>query len=125
MTEQIQTILYSVLEVVVGGVITYLGILIGNYFRKKNKNDKVSKFESDISSIVFGAVTNVFQSFVDTLKKNGEFDEKAQEEAREKAYDIICNQFSDELKKYITDNYGDIKEFIMNKIESTIYQLKN
>jgi len=125
MTEQIQQILISALEVIVTGVIGYLGILIGNYFRKKNKNDKVGKFESDITTIVFNAVTCIFQSFVDTLKKNDKFDEQAQLEAKEKAYQIISTQLTKELKDYIQENYGDIKEYIFNKIESTIYQLKN
>jgi len=124
MNEQIQQILISALEVIVTGIIGYLGVLIGNYFRKKNKNDKFAKFEGDIANIVFTAVTCVFQTFVDVLKKNGKFDKQAQLEAKEKAYEIIVNQLTPELEAYITTNYGDIKEYFFNKIESTIYQLK-
>ena len=40
MNEQIQQILISALEVIITGIIGYLGILIGNYFRKKNNFEK-------------------------------------------------------------------------------------
>ena len=60
----------------------------------------------------------------DTLKKEGKFDEAAQKEAKEKAYAIITGQLTEELRKYITDNFGDMKEYLMNQIEAMIYNLK-
>ena len=122
--EQIQQILIDALAVVITGILGYIGVFIGNYFRKKNKNNKLNKYEEDITNIVFNAVTCIFQSFVDALKKSGKFDEQAQIEAKEKAYEIINNQLSLELKQYIEENYGEIKDYIFSKIESVIYQLK-
>lgn len=71
------------------------------------------------------AVQTVFQEFVDTMKKNGKFDEAAQKEAKERAYNIIINQLTPELQNYIKENFGDIKDYIMNQIEAMVYQLKN
>lgn len=71
------------------------------------------------------AVQTVFQEFVDTMKKNGKFDEAAQKEAKERAYNIIINQLTPELQNYIKENFGDMKDYIMNQIEAMVYQLKN
>ena len=71
------------------------------------------------------AVQTGFQEFVDTMKKNGKFDEAAQKEAKERAYNIIINQLTPELQNYIKENFGDMKDYIMNQIEAMVYQLKN
>ena len=91
----------------------------------KIKDQTLARHLTAVTQIVTDAVMNVFQSFVDTLKKNGNFDEAAQKEAKDRAMEIILNQLTPELKDYITDNYGDIYEWISNKIESVIYSLKS
>ena len=48
----------------------------------------------------------------------------AQKEAKDKALEIINSQLTDELKDFIAENYGDIQKWLLNKIESVIYQLK-
>ena len=70
------------------------------------------------------AVQAVFQSFVDTMKKSGQWNAEAAAEAKERAYNIIMSQLTAELKAYITDNFGDMKEYLMNQIEAMIYNLK-
>ena len=70
------------------------------------------------------AVQAVTQSFVDTMKKNGTWNEEAAKEAKERAYNIIVSQLSVELRTYITDNFGDMKEYLMNQIEAMLYNLK-
>ena len=90
----------------------------------KIKDQKLAQHLTRITQIVTDAVMNVFQSFVETLKANGRFDEKAQEEAKDRALDIIQNQLTPELVDYIKENYGDVQEWLSNKIESVIYTLK-
>ena len=118
------TILWSAVGIVVTGLMTWLVTVITNFFNKKIKNNQAAKWASDITTIVFNAVTNVFQTFVETLKKSGKFDKQAQDEAKEKAYTIIMTQLTPELQEYIQNNFGDMKEYIMNLIESVIYSLK-
>ena len=38
---------------------------------------------------------------------------------------IAISQMSSEVKKFLSENFGDIKEWISNTIESVIYDLKN
>ena len=90
----------------------------------KIKDQTLVNHLSAITQIVTDAVMNVFQSFVETLKTNGNFNEEAQKEAKEKAMTIIESQLTGELRKYIADNYGDVQKWLNNKIESVIYSLK-
>lgn len=71
-----------------------------------------------------GAVQTVFQEFVDVMKKNGKWNEETAKEAKERAYKIITSQLTSELSTYIKDNFGDMKEYLMNQIEAMIYNLK-
>ena len=70
------------------------------------------------------AVQTVFQEFVEVMKKAGTWDEETAKEAKERAMKIIMSQMTPELKKFIEDNFGDMKEYLMNQIEAMIYQLK-
>lgn len=66
---------------------------------------------------VSDAVLIVAQTYVDELKKQGDFDLEAQEIARNKAVLYATDLMSDGLKKYIEKNYGDIDKWILNQIE--------
>ena len=98
-------------------------MLVG-WLNQKIKDKKLARWSCEVSTIIMSAVQTVFQEFVDVMKKNGTWNEEAAKEAKERAYKIITGQLTAELKKYIEDNFGDMKEWIMNQIESMIYQLK-
>ena len=49
---------------------------------------------------------------------------QTEEEAKQKALDIILKQLTPELIDYIQTNFGDMREWLSNKIESIIYSLK-
>jgi len=122
--EQFYTILWSVVGVLATGLASWVVVVVTNFFNQKIKDRKAAKWASDLFQIIMGAVQSVFQSFVDTLKKNGQFDEAAQKEAKERAYRIITGQLTQELREYIEANFGDMREYLMNQIESAIYSLK-
>lgn len=119
-----QSILWSAVGVVVTGLASWgVGVLI-QFMNSKMKDKELAKHLTAVTQIITDAVMGVFQSFVDTLKNNDKFDEAAQEEAKQKALDIVLNQLTPELTDYIKTNYGDIKAWVSNKIESVIYNLK-
>lgn len=124
MPQEVLNIILSAVSIVVTGLASWgVGVLI-TWMNGKIKDQKLAQHLTAVTQIVTDAVMNVFQSFVETLKTNGKFDEAAQAEAKERALNIILNQLTPELKDYISDNFGDIKEWISNKIESVIYGLK-
>lgn len=67
----------------------------------------------------------MFQTYVDTLKKNGTFDVESLKIALAKAKDEALSQMSDEIKEYITTNYGNLENWLTTQIEATINILKN
>lgn len=124
MSQEILNIFISALSTVVLGLAAWATTAFTRWLGSKMKDQKMSRILSDLFTIIMNAVQTVFQEYVDTLKKAGKFDEAAQKEAKERAYKIIVSQLTPELKQYITDNCGDIKDYLMNQIEAMIYQLK-
>lgn len=124
MPQEVLNIILSAVSILVTGLASWgVGMLI-SWMNKKIKDQTLVKHLTAVTQIVTDAVMNVFQSFVETLKTNGTFDEKAQVEAKERALSIINLQLTEELVAYIKDNYGDVQAWLSNKIESVIYTLK-
>ena len=109
-------IIWSVVGIVATGLISWATTALVSWLNTKIKNEKASKWASDLTTIVSNAVLSVTQTFVDVMKANGEFDEKA--------LAIITGQLTPELKNYITSNFGDMTEYLGNLIEATIQSLK-
>lgn len=77
------------------------------------------------TQIVLDAVRCTFQSYVEALKKSGGFDQKAQIYAFNLAKDTALKQLGDDAKTYISENYGDLQEWLKTEIEASINKLKN
>lgn len=122
--EQFWTIFWSSVGVLLTGLMSWLTVVITNFFNSKIKDKKMAEIASGITSIILNAVTAVTQTFVDTLKKNGKFDESAQDEAKERALKIINSQLTEPMIQYIKDNFGSVQEYLKNRIEAVIYTLK-
>lgn len=122
--EQFWTLFWSVIGIVVTGLTTWLVSAITGYFNSKVKDSKTQKFLYQILSIVENAVNQITQTYVDTMKKAGKFDEAAQKEAFDKCKTIIESQLTVELKDFITSNFGDVTAYITTLIESTIFNNK-
>ena len=122
--DQFYAILWTAVGTAVTGLISWLTIVITNFFNSKIKDKKMAKIATDITVIITNAVQTVFQTFVDVMKKAGTFNAEAQAEAKERALTIINSQLTPELKDYISTNFGDVQEYLKNRIESIIYSLK-
>lgn len=122
-------ILISVLSVVITGVviplITWAGTALVKWLNTKVKNEKSAEFLTTATTIVLNSVKTVFQTYVESLKKNGSFDEASQKLALTKAKEIALSQFNDEVTNYITENYGDFNNWLTIQIEATIDSLKH
>ena len=117
-------ILLTALSVIVTGLAGWGVTVFTNWVNSKMKDQKAAKMIGDIMQIITDAVMEVFQTYVEALKTTGHFDEAAQKMAKDKAMQKIMARLTDTMKNYISEHYGDIMEWISDKIESTIYQLK-
>lgn len=123
--EQFWVIFWGIIGTIGTGLATWLTTFIVGLLNQKIKDKKLAMWATQLFQIIMSAVQAVFQDFVEVMKKEGTFTPDAQKEAKARAYQIIVSQLTPELKKYIEDNFGDMKEYIMNQIEAIIYQLKN
>lgn len=125
MNEIILNIISVVVTAVILALISYAGARLIAWLNAKIKDENAKLQLTVATDIVMNAVRSVFQTYVETLKKNGTFDKESQKVALIKAKDDALAQMSDEIKDYITKNYGDLETWITTQIESTINILKN
>ena len=124
MLDQWLQILIAAVSVIVTGLAGWGVTAFTTWVSSKMKDQKAAKMLSDIMQIITDAVMEVFQTYVEALKNTGKFDEAAQKMAKDKAMQKIMARLTETMKNYISEHYGDIMEWISDKIESTIYQLK-
>ena len=125
MNEIILNIISVVVTAVILPLISYAGARLITWLNTKIKDENAKQQLTVATDIVTNAVRSVFQTYVEALKKNGTFDKESQKVALIKAKNDALGQMTDEIKEYITKNYGDLETWIVTQIESTINILKN
>ena len=93
--------------------------------KQTTQNVSEKKILSSIEQLVSDSVNYVSQTFVDALKKSGDFNGENQKIALTMALDNIKESLSEEAKEFIMSNYGDMTSWLTTKIESTIKLNKN
>lgn len=124
MNEILLNILSCLVTAVIIPLITLLESKLIKWISSKIDNEKTSKYIAEATTIVLDAVKCVFQTYVESLKKEGNFNKDAQLIALNKAKDIVLTQLSDDIKGYINNNFGDVNSWITTQIEASINTLK-
>lgn len=91
---------------------------------EKIKDEKAKRMLEIAENVVSQAVATVSQTYVDGLKKDGIFDTDAQKEAFEMSKDKIYKLLTTDTLQAVQNNYGDVDEWIVTKIEETINKSK-
>ena len=125
MPQEIQNILLSALGVIITGLATWLSTYIVKLLNEKIKDKQFARWLSQIIEIITNAVKCTYQTSVEALKDENMFTKEAQEEALKRTLQSIKSQLSQESIKFIKDNFGDVEKWLIEKIESIIYSLKN
>lgn len=125
MNEVILNVLTVLVISVILPLISVIGGYLTNWLSSKIGNEKAKNLVSKAQEIIVSAVQAVFQTYVDSLKKEGNFDKKNQLIALNKAKDIALNQMTNEVRQCIIRNYGNLDIWLNTKIEATIDTLKN
>ena len=125
MNEILLNVLSVLLTAVILPLISIAGTQLVKFINSKIKNNELAKQLATATTIVTNAVRVVFQTYVDALKKNGNFDKKAQVEALTRAKNIALSQITEDTKSYIENTYGDFNNWVTIQIEATIDLLKN
>ena len=125
MNQILLNILAAVTTCIILPLISFLGIKLSQWLSTKIKDEKAAALFTKAVDIVTNAVRITFQTYVESLKNSGSFGKEEQLIAFEKAKTIIVSELTEDLKTFITQNYGDLQTWISNQIEASIYELKN
>ena len=108
-------------------VLTALGGYCFTYINKKKQelqqkmdNELVTKYTNMLEETIIACVAATNQTFVDSLKKQGAFDEAAQKEAFTQTYNNVMAILNADCYKYLTEVVSDIEVYITNKIEAEV-----
>lgn len=123
-----------VIQIIQVCVIPLLGILtkyLVNYLtakrneiNSKTDNETAQKYTNMIYQTVVDCVIATNQTYVDSLKKSGSFDEAAQKEAFNRTMNAIMTILSDDAKEYITEATGDLNTYLTQLIEAEVNKRK-
>ena len=125
--EFIKDIFYILITAAVPVLTTYVcKFLYAKWTESKTKieNDIISTTLDNVVIMVLDVVESVNQTFVDELKKKGEFTKESAEEAFNKSKEIALTMLSNDAADIISKVYGDIDVYLDTLIEATVKQLK-
>ena len=101
------------------------------YLRRKSEqiiaqtdNMTIKAFLVEATDAVSTAVTYTSQTFVDALKKEGNFNKDKQQEALKKSLDKAISLLSESAKNALTDIYGNLEAYLTSKIEAEVRSQK-
>jgi hypothetical protein len=124
-------ILTTLVQVVVIPAIPVLVTYLVKYLKAKAEqtttkidNELIRTYIQEATDAVLQAVTYTAQTYVDSLKKQGKFDEEAQKIAFNTAKNIALQLLTTEAKQMIEDLYGDLMLWLETKIEQTVKEQK-
>ena len=78
------------------------------------------KYMGMLTETIADCVVATNQTFVETLKAQGKFDEEAQKEAFRQTSMAVIQILSEDAKEYLSSAVGDLETYITKKIEAEV-----
>lgn len=125
--EIVKDLLYILITTAVPVLTTYLCKFLYTKWTEgkvKIENEKISQTLDSVVKMVLDAVEATNQTFVDELKKKGEFTEESALEAFSITKETVLDMLSEDAADIITTVYGDIDVYLDTLIEATVRKLK-
>jgi hypothetical protein len=126
-----QQILNTVISaVILPAVVAGTGYLVAFLKQKtaevsaKAKNEEVKKYINLAEGVVEKAIMATSQTYVDSLKSQGTFDENAQKKAFDMAKNKAISLLNDEVRNIIKEIYGDVNAWLNTEIENKVGKVK-
>lgn len=117
--------LLPAIGLLLSGLGTWLATVIINWLNSKIKNKEVAAMLTLIVNIVSNAVKATYQTYVENIKGTEAWTSEAQKEALNRALTAAQNQLSADARKFIEEQFGDVDSYLLELIESILYDLKN
>lgn len=124
-------IITQIFEMCIVPLLGLLTIKIINWLANKNKaineqidNALVEKYTTMFFQTVQECVLATNQTYVNELKKQGQFDITAQKTALEKTVNMVLSILNNDAKEYLTSIYGDLNALLIAEIEAEVNRNK-
>ena len=127
-TELLIKVLYAVIIAVVPIITPYVVKYLKALFDKVDSETSQTVIHStiqEVQDLIISAVSYTSQTFVDSLKKSGTFDEDAQRKAFEDTKNAVLLMITSETKEILETVYQDVDKWIDLQIESTVRMIKS
>lgn len=118
-------LIISVCSVILTGLATWGLSLFTGWMNEKLKDKKFAKFATETLEIVTNCVKATYQTYVEAIKGTDMWTKEAQQTALRMALESAKETLSEDTKKYISETYGGLDEYLVNLIEAVLYDLKN
>lgn len=120
-------LLYSIFELCIVPLLGVLTAYVVSYIRAKtkelteiSKNDTLDKYLVMLAETVSRCVIATNQTYVDSLKEQGQFDAAAQKIAFTMTLDSVMKIMGEEAILYLSEACGDLSAYITNMIEAEV-----
>lgn len=120
-------LLYSIFELCIVPLLGVLTAYVVSYIRAKtkelteiSKNDTLDKYLVMLAETVSRCVIATNQTYVDSLKEQGQFDATAQKIAFTMTLDSVMKIMGEEAILYLSEACGDLSAYITNMIEAEV-----
>lgn len=123
----IQDVLYLIITGILPLLITYGILFLKVKIKEQEKqleNDQLVKYINAATDAISKAVLTVNQTYVDSLKKQGKFDEEAAKTAKQMAIDKAKALITENSKTAIETLYSDFEAYLNDAIEELVRENK-
>lgn len=114
----------TIIMTVFCAAIVGVGGIIAGSIREIAASKTTNSILLEIADVVADVVESISQTYVDSLKASGNFDEDAQKEALKRAVSSCVVLLSQAAKDYITEVSGDMNAYLETKIEAEVRRQK-
>lgn len=120
-----QSIIIQIISLVLAALGAWVLAKVKSLINTKIKNEKARALLNSATAVVSNVVKATYQTYVESIKGTDAWTKAAQEKALQDAVTSARSQLSEEVEKYISDNFGDVETWIKSLVETTLYNLKN
>ena len=113
------------LGILLSGLATWLTTVGVKWLNSKIKNKELAALAETVVIIATRAVKATYQTYVESIKGTDAWTEEAQKKALHDALETAKKELSTEALVYIEKQHGNVDEYLINLIESILYDLKN
>ncbi|MCM1221522.1 MAG: hypothetical protein NC548_44295 [Lachnospiraceae bacterium] len=120
-----KAIIIEVIAAILAALGSWVLVKVKTLINTKIKNAKIREILDGAADVVSSVVKATYQTYVEAIKHTDEWTDDAKAHALQMATDAAKSKLSEEIKTYISENFGDVDLWLKDQIEAKLYDLKN